>query len=181
MAGIERMDFAALDWISEVLSSPLLDRLMTVVTHLGDNGAVWVLAAAALLLMKRTRRDGARMLLSLFLCFLCGNLLLKPLIARPRPCWLRPEMPLLIPMPGDFSFPSGHTMTSFGAAGALFIGRRRAGAAALVLAALIGFSRLYLFVHFPTDVAAGAVLGLAAAKISDQILDLVWPSGRGPS
>lgn len=175
---VTQLDFAVLDWISKALSSPLMDRLMTAATRLGDSGTVWMMAAALLLLTERHRRDGVRMLLTLFLCFLCGSVILKPIIARPRPCWLRPQRPLLIPVPSDFSFPSGHTMTSFGAAGALFLGWRRAGAAALFLAAVIGFSRLYLFVHFPTDVLAGMVLGLVLARVSDRILDRIWPKGR---
>ena len=105
-------------------------------------------------------------LISLAVGFLLGNLLIKNLVMRDRPCWLDPGIALLIQSPDDYSFPSGHTLASFEAAVSVFLYHRRWGYAFLALAVLIGFSRMYLFVHFPSDVLAGAVLGsLIAAGV----------------
>lgn len=90
---------------------------------------------------------------------LCCNLILKPFVARIRPCDINTAVHLLVPRPDDFSFPSGHTGASFAATSALYFSRSRLRFPALVSAVLIGFSRLYLYVHYPTDVLAGAVLG----------------------
>ena len=89
----------------------------------------------------------------------------KPLVARERPCWIRDPVQLLIDMPKDYSFPSGHTQVSVVSAMAIFQNNRKWGIAAFVLASLIAFSRLYLYVHFPTDVLAGIVIGMAVGRI----------------
>ena len=88
------------------------------------------------------------------------QLLLKPIIARPRPFTFRPELTLLVKAPRDFSFPSGHTAASFAAASALLFSKAKGWIPAMVLAALIALSRLYLYVHYPTDVLAGVVVGV---------------------
>ena len=103
-----------------------------------------------MLFFSRTRKVGLAVLLSLLGGFLVGNLLLKNLAARERPCWLMPEVLLLIESPHDYSFPSGHTLASFETAFSIFLYNKKWGIAAEVLAALIAFSRLYHFVHFPT-------------------------------
>ena len=95
---------------------------------------------------------------------LIGNVALKNWVARPRPCWLDPNVPLLIDLPKDYSFPSGHTLASVIAAAALTRANRKFGWIAMPLAALIAFSRLYLFVHFPSDVLASVALGLAIGR-----------------
>ena len=138
----------------------VLDTLMPLVTHLGDVGAVWLLAGAALTLTKKYRKYGFAVLAAVALCFVAGNLVLKSLVARPRPCWLDPNVRLLIANETDFSFPSGHALASFAAAAVLARADRRFGIAAFALAALIALSRLYLYVHFPSDVLAGAALGV---------------------
>jgi undecaprenyl-diphosphatase len=104
--------------------------------------------------------DGIMLLGSLLLCFLLGNLLLKPLVGRIRPCDIHSSIPLLIARPTDYSFPSGHTMSSFAAANIIFHANVELGIAAYILALLIAFSRLYLYVHYPSDVLAGMILGL---------------------
>ena len=87
------------------------------------------------------------------------------LIARPRPCWLDDSVKLLIPIPTDYSSPSGHTLSSVIGATVLTKTNRRFGWAAIPLAAIIAFSRLYLFVHYPSDILAGAVLGAAIGLV----------------
>ena len=136
---------------------------MVFITKLGDDGIFWLILAAVLLLFKKTRKCGLTILLSMAISYLLGNMFLKNVIARPRPCTLDPTVPLLIPTPGEYSFPSGHTLHGFTAATAIFLHFKKPGIAALVLAALIAFSRMYLFVHFPTDILAGMILGIGVA------------------
>lgn len=146
------------------LHGPILDELMVMITFLGDKGWVWIATGLILCAHPRTRPCGIGVLLSLLAGFLLGNCLLKNLVHRSRPCWLaEPELPLLIAIPGDYSFPSGHTLASVESAVTIYFYRKKWGIAALALAALIGFSRLYLFVHFPTDVLAGLLLGIGIA------------------
>ena len=104
------------------------------------------------------------MLVSLLVTFLIGEIGLKNLIMRERPLVADPTVQQLIPLPSGSSFPSGHTASSFTAAWILWKADRKFGAAGLALAVCIGFSRLYLFVHYPTDVLGGAVLGIACAQ-----------------
>lgn len=168
------MEFSILYALQEI-HSPVLDAVMTSITFLGDAGWFWIALGAALTIARPTRRIGVAVLLSLLAGLLIGNLFLKNVIARERPCWIDGTVRLLVDMPHDFSFPSGHTLASFEGAVSIFLYRKRWGAAALVLAALIGFSRLYLFVHFPTDVLAGAVLGIVIALLVHRLAERVWP------
>lgn len=111
------------EWLYAIqkIHSPRLDRIMVFVTGLANHGELWIALGLILLCFVRTRRMGAGVLLSIALGYVTGNLLLKNIFARSRPCWLRPEVPLLVPVPGDYSFPSGHTLVSF--EGALCIQR----------------------------------------------------------
>lgn len=165
LTGINPFDAAVMAWIQENLHSAFTDAVLPLVTHLGDAGAVWIIFGITLLFFKRTRRTGILLLVSMLLTYLTGEVLLKNLVMRPRPCHLFPEVPLLIARPDSFSFPSGHTASSFAAAVSLTFRHKKAWPA-LLLAALIAFSRVFLFVHFPTDIIAGAALGtLFAAAV----------------
>lgn len=155
------LDQSILYWIHDNLSCGVLDMLMPKLTLLGSGGAIWLLAAAIMLCAKKYRRQGVILLAGLAAGVLVGNVCLKNLIARPRPCWLDGSVKLLIPIPTDYSFPSGHTLSSVIGATVLTKTNRRFGWAAIPLAAIIAFSRLYLFVHYPSDILAGAVLGVA--------------------
>lgn len=156
---ITGLDWSVLGWIHENLSCQFLDILMPMITALGNGAFFWIVAGAVLFLQRKHRRQGLALLLALGACALLGNLLLKPLVARPRPCIQNPNIPLLIPVPHGYSFPSGHAMTS--AAGAAVLRRTNSPfqLAAVPLALLIAFSRLYLYVHFPSDVLCGLILG----------------------
>ena len=169
METLYRIDFAINDWISAHMSCGFLDVFFRIVTFLADAGWFWILLALILLCFKRTRRLGLAMAVSLILSTIVTNLLLKPIIARPRPYELR-ELSIKVPLPGDPSFPSGHTTVSFSGAFALFWQNKKAGTPALVLATLIAFSRLYFYLHFPTDVLGGFVIGLAASLASALLL-----------
>lgn len=160
MADLQALDWSLLFAIRNSLSAPFLDLVMPVISRLGDLGAVWAAAAVLLLLKRGTRYWGILLIAALGLSFILGSLVLKPLIARPRPCWLDGSVVLLIPNETDFSFPSGHTMASFAAATVLTRAFPRFGWLSVLLAAAIAFSRLYLFVHFPSDVLAGMALGV---------------------
>ena len=147
------------------IHQPLLDKIMVFLSTLGNAGIFWIVLSLILCIPRKTRTAGLQMLISMAIAFLLANLILKPLIARDRPCWIDPTVPLLIKSPTDYSFPSGHSVNGFATAVALFCNNRKAGTAALVLAVLIAFSRLYNFVHFPTDVAAGILIGTVTAIV----------------
>lgn len=145
------------------LHTPLLDQMMVFLTTLGNGGMVWIALSIGLLVIPKYRLCGLTMMAALLISVIFGNVILKNIVERPRPSWIDLSVALLIPNPTDYSFPSGHTFMSFAAAGSLFIYNKKSGTAAIVLASLIGFSRMYLYVHYPSDVLAGALFGLAAA------------------
>ncbi len=156
---LAELEFSILYWF-QGLHNPFLDQLMPAVSFLGNSGWAFIVLGVVLFSMKKTRRVGLAILLSLAAGFLIGNVLIKNLVMRSRPCWIDQAVPLLIPSPHDFSFPSGHTLASFETAFSVFLYSRRRGIPMLILAALIALSRLYLFVHFPTDVLSGMALGI---------------------
>ena len=160
---MEALELAILDWIQVHLRCGFLDAVLPAVSRLCNHGEIWILLALLLLVSKRYRKLGAAMAAALVLDLVCCNLLLKPLIGRIRPFAVNPGVELLVPPPLDASFPSGHTAASFAAASALWkaSGSKRMGIPAICLAAVIAFSRLYLYVHWPSDVLGGAVLGTA--------------------
>lgn len=156
---IQTIDWSILHGIHATLQCGFLDFLMPKITLLGNGGAVWLLSAFGLMLSKKYRKYGFVMIGALAIGVLIGNVCLKYLIARPRPCWLE-SVNLLITNPTDYSFPSGHTLASVIGAFVLTAANRKFGFFAIPLAALIAFSRLYLYVHFPSDVLASVLLGI---------------------
>lgn len=179
MGGIA-VDIQILIWIQENMRSEYWDGFWAGITSMGDRGLVWILASVCLLIPKSTRQIGVCSLAALAFSFLFTNVCLKNLVQRARPFQQYAGRILpLIPAPRDFSFPSGHTSASFAAASVCFRefwsrGKRLFAAAFLILAALIGFSRLYLGVHFPTDVMAGCLVGFAAGAAGRRYADRVW-------
>ncbi len=167
-------ELTILHWLREHLQCPWLDKAMPLVSSLADGGIVWILLAVGLLGFAHTRRAGLSVGLALLMGVLVGNLVLKNLVGRVRPYDVDPTVLLLVDRLTDFSFPSGHTLASFGAATALTVRYRRVGAGALVLAGLIAFSRLYLFVHYPTDVLVGALLGVGLGSLGCRLADVLW-------
>ena len=148
------------------LHSPVLDKLMVALTVLGDAGLIWIILAVVLLFTKKYRKYGVSMALALVIMLVFGNGVLKNIFMRERPCWIDTSVGLLIENPHDYSFPSGHTYSSIAAATAILFRNKKAGAAAMVLAVLIAFSRMYLFVHFPTDILASLFLGVLTALLA---------------
>jgi len=167
------IDLGILEFIQTYLRCDLLDMTMPLITRLGDGGILWICCSLFLLISPRTRKAGAAMAVSLGLEVLCCNVVLKPFVARIRPCDVDSAMQLLIPHPEGFSFPSGHTGAAFAAASALYFGRSRLKIPAFILAVLIGFSRLYLYVHYPTDVLAGALLGIMLGWLGNILVTFV--------
>ena len=158
------LEYAILDFIQN-LSSPFMDSVMQFITFLGNAGWIWIASGIILSIIPKTRKIGFTVCLSLIFSVLICNVTLKPLIARTRPYDLVEGIKLIIDAPSDYSFPSGHTSASFAAAISIFIHNKRYGIIAVVTAFLISFSRLYLYVHFPTDVLAGAIIGSACAVL----------------
>ncbi|MBR3742811.1 MAG: phosphatase PAP2 family protein [Clostridia bacterium] len=153
----------------------VLDSFFLAVTNIaGSYGQLWVIVAAVLLIFKSTRKAGVAVLLAYVMVFLVGQYGLKNLISRPRPCQIDLDFTLLVSRPSSSSFPSTHSAWAFGAATALFMRHKKLGVAAFIAAALIAFSRLYLFLHFPTDVLAGIALGIALGVLANWITGLIW-------
>lgn len=157
------VEFTILDFIRNNLTSTIMDKIMVFITTLGNGGGIWIIIALLMLLSKKYRKTGIMLATGLLVCLVAGNLILKPLIARPRPFLVKEGIRLIINAPKDFSFPSGHTLSSVICAVILFLRCRSIGVYALILAVLIGFSRLYLYVHFPSDVLFGALIGVIIA------------------
>ena len=168
------LDYKILDFIRAHFSCGPMDTLMKCITFLGEAGWFWILLGIALALIPKTRRVGITVLTALVFSLIVCNLTIKPLAARIRPYDLREGIEIIISKPLDFSFPSGHSSASFAAAAALFAYYKKWGAGALTLAALIAFSRLYLYVHYPSDVLAGTVLGLLAGLAAYYTVKAVW-------
>ena len=167
MNPLSAAELGILDWIAAHCQSAWMDVLMPAITRLGDSGIIWILLGFAILLFSRKERaTGFQVLTALLLSLIFCNLLLKHAVGRIRPCDLNTAVELLIHRPGDPSFPSGHTSASFAAAMVLVLTKWRGRWAALTLAVLIAFSRLYLDVHFPTDVLGGALVGTVCALLA---------------
>jgi len=160
---INNLDFFALYWVQEHLRCSFLDGLSAFLSVTFNGGVGWFVIVAVMLFFKKTRVAGVVMMVSILLAFFVGELALKNIIGRVRPCNQDLSVVLAVDRPLAYSFPSGHTGSSFAAATALFLCNKKWGVPALVLATVIGLSRAYLFVHFFTDVLAGAVLGMLCA------------------
>ncbi len=159
---ITRIDFSILNFIQENIKNTLLDKIMVFITSLGNMSIIWIIIGICLLISKRYRKYGIMLFIALLLCAIVGNLTLKPLVDG-----------LLIKEPLDYSFPSGHTMCSFAPAVVLYYMNKKAGICAVILSTLIGFSRLYLYVHYPSDVASGAIIGIILGTLSIYLYNMI--------
>ena len=177
-------DLPILDWIQEHLVCKAMDIAMPIITLFGDAGIFWIACAVILMLIPKTRKTGFGMLFALLMGLLVCNIILKPVIARPRPYDFQmehfgKEIWMLTEAMHDFSFPSGHTIASFEACTVLLKNSKKLGIPALILAILISFSRLYLYVHYPTDVLFSVVFGTLFGLLGNALAQkLRLPSGR---
>ena len=165
-------DLPILDWIAANLWCPFLDFVMPIITLFGDAGIFWIAVAVVFMITKKYRKTGIGMMLALMIGLLVCNIWLKPTVARMRPYdfqmeYFLKEIPLLAGGMHDFSFPSGHTIASFEAAVVILLNNKKLGIGAMILAVLIAFSRLYLYLHYPTDVLFSIVLGTAFAFLGN--------------
>ena len=174
LKNLNEFELKILDFIREHLACPFLDAVMPVITSLANGGIIWILTAVLLLIFKKTRKTGFSVALALLCGLIIGNLLLKNLVGRIRPYDLNEGVEVLIARLSDYSFPSGHTLASFEAATVLMIREKRIGIPTLILAAIIAFSRLYLYVHYPTDVLAGIILGVFIGIFACKAVDLLY-------
>lgn len=163
--GTESFEFEILNGIHSSFGCSFMDLIMSKISILGNMGYIWIFLGVLMLCSKKYRRTGTILLAGLLFGFLIGNVFLKNIIARPRPCWIYDSLPLLIANPVDFSFPSGHTLSSFISAFVIYNGNKKFGAMAFALALLIAFSRMYLFVHFPTDILGGIILAFVITRL----------------
>ncbi|HCW52154.1 MAG TPA: phosphatase PAP2 family protein [Clostridium sp.] len=158
---ILNIDNSILQFIQNNIRSDVLDTIMPKVTSLGNAGIIWIIICVIMILKRKYRKYGVMMAIALIYCAIVGNLTLKPIVARIRPFDANPLIDgLLINAPKDFSFPSGHTMVSFSCACILLYMNKKIGIAALILSSAIAFSRLYLYVHYPSDVLMGMIIGI---------------------
>lgn len=178
-------ELSILDFIQAHFKCGFFDIVMPKISALGNGGIVWVIFTLVLLMMKKPRKYGLYMAVSLIIMLVVCNITLKPLIARTRPFTHNPLIKLLIDAPTDYSFPSGHTMASFSASTAYlmcYIRRKNTAekcifdskiivSAMFVLSVLIAFSRLYLYVHYPTDVLFALILGVIDGIVSAKIIE----------
>ena len=157
------MELSILDFIQNTFSCAVMDVIMPAISFLGNAGWVWILAGVVMAVIPKTRKIGITVCIALLLSLIVCNLTLKPIVNRIRPYDIKEGIELLITKPHDASFPSGHSSASFAAAVAMVLYNKKIGIPAVVLASLIAFSRLYLYVHFPTDVLGGIILGSLCA------------------
>lgn len=166
MEWIQSVDFAILDFIQQFIKNTFLDIPMMIFSYVGEAGACWIVLGIVLCFFKKSRATGVILLASMALTALVGEIALKHLIARPRPFWVNPDITLNISAPSGYSFPSGHSGMSAAAVTVLLAReRKRIAVPALVLGVLIVFSRLYNYVHYPSDVICGILLGVLCALI----------------
>ncbi|GKX66053.1 phosphatase PAP2 family protein [Inconstantimicrobium mannanitabidum] len=161
-----KIDNYIIKFINSRIHRPILDRIMRSITGLGDLGAMWIVIAVFLFIRPHTRRQGEIVIFSLVLCSILGEGIIKRIFQRQRPFQGIATLETIIKRPMTYSFPSGHTASSFAAAGVLGVLFPSVKIVAYILASLIGISRVYLNVHYSTDVFAGALLGFVCSKIS---------------
>lgn len=178
------IELQILDWIQQ-MRTPAGDVWMPLISRLGNAGMIWILLMCLLLVIPRTRKWGIALAAALCLDAVICNMILKPVVGRIRPCDVNQSVQLLIARPADYSFPSGHTAASFTTVAALyFAGAKKLWKITLPLALLMAFSRMYLYVHYPTDVLGGVIVGCAAGYLGNRLAERLvrlWKEKRGGS
>lgn len=163
---IQTFDSSVLLWIQENFRNFILDSFMIAYTSLGNYSIIWLILAAVMIYFPKTRKAGVLVLLAIVLGYLINNFMLKDLIERPRPWIDISALEPLIYASNPNSFPSGHTCIAFAVSGIICRMQSKGWALASIAAAiLMGFSRLYVGVHYPTDVIAGAIVGIICSQI----------------
>lgn len=167
-----KIELQILDWIQEI-HTPLGDAFWVFISKLGNAGMIWIFLTVVMLLIPKTRKSGLVLAVALCVDAVLCNGILKNIVARTRPCDINTSIALLVARPKDFSFPSGHTAASFASVFALYFAKeRKLWQPALLLAILMAFSRMYLYVHYPTDILGGVIVGMIAGYMG------YWIVGR---
>ncbi|MCR4605157.1 MAG: phosphatase PAP2 family protein [Eubacterium sp.] len=170
---IEAFDSCILDFFLSIRND-VVTPILKVITNLGELGLIWIILALCLLIKKETRIVGMMMLVSLLVEVIICNGCIKNIVCRPRPCWRNPAIDTIIYIPKDYSFPSGHSSAAISALVPLFYsGKKRLWIPGIVLAAIIICSRMYFYVHYPTDILVGmlvgAVVGIVVVIVFDKL------------
>lgn len=174
LEALMNLDGGFLLFLQEYVRNPILDKNMIFITSLGNGGMIWIVATVLLLIPKKTRKAGIVSAAALLGSLLFNNMLIKNIVQRQRPYVTLETLKIIIPRPSDFSFPSGHSAASFAAAASFYrLLPKKFGILAIVLAALIAFSRLYVGVHYPTDVLAGALMGIALSYFAQYLVETI--------
>ena len=169
------MEANILLFLQNNVRGPILDSVLLFITRMNNGGMIWIALILILLIFKKTRKTGIYCIVALVIDVVLVNFLIKPLVGRIRPYDVIDGLICMVGPQKDASFPSGHTASSFAVAFAAFLrGPKKIGIPALVVAALIGFSRLYVGVHYPTDVLAGIGFGLLCGFLAVFIMDRVF-------
>ena len=167
------LDGGFLLFLQESVRNPILDNIMIFITSLGNGGMIWIAATIVLLIPKKTRKAGIMSAVALLGSLIINNNIVKNIVQRPRPFVTFTDLQIIIPTPSEFSFPSGHTSSSFAAAAVFYRHLpKKLGLPAVILAGLIGFSRLYVGVHYPTDVIAGVLMGILLSYLAEYLVNL---------
>ena len=167
------LDGGFLLFLQESVRNPILDNIMIFITSLGNGGMIWIAATIALLIPKKTRKAGVVSAVALLGSLIINNNIVKNIVQRPRPFVTFTDLQIIIPTPSEFSFPSGHTSSSFAAAAVFYRHLpKKLGIPSVILAGLIGFSRLYVGVHYPTDVIAGVLMGILLSYLAEYLVNL---------
>ena len=167
------LDGGFLLFLQESVRNPILDSIMIFITSLGNGGMIWIAATIVLLIPKKTRKAGIMSAVALLGSLIINNNIVKNIVQRPRPFVTFTDLQIIIPTPSEFSFPSGHTSSSFAAAAVFYRHLpKKLGLPAVILAGLIGFSRLYVGVHYPTDVIAGVLMGILLSYLAEYLVNL---------
>ena len=171
---IYEIDKSILIFIKDYIRNDTLTPIMRFITTLGNAGLIWIAITIFLILYKPTRKVGVIAMAALVSEFLVCNVILKNIVRRTRPYVRIKELSPLVKRPTDFSFPSGHASSSFAVGFTIFRKcDKRAGIPAFLLAVLIAFSRLYVAVHYPSDVIVGAVIGMVFSHVGEWMVEIL--------
>lgn len=173
------MEIAILDFIQTIFKSSLMDRFMVLFTTLGNEGIIYYILLVLLLLNKKTRKLGVILGISMLLNHILSNITLKPLFARTRPFDVNTGVEIIIKKPSSYSFPSGHTAQAFTTAFAFLFAKSKLTKLMFVFACIMAFTRLYLYVHYPTDILGGLLCGLISGYIGYKIVNYLYQSKKG--
>ena len=164
------LDSNILFYVQDNLRNDALNDIVVWFTSLGNAGLIWVLLIAALITYKGTRKEGLGCAISLVLCFIVVNLFLKNAVARVRPYDAMEQIRCLVGPQADYSFPSGHTAIAFAASVPVFISSKKLGIIMIIFSVLMALSRIYVCVHYPTDVIGGAVIGILCGIVTGMVI-----------